>query len=51
MTLDEVELTRRRLEEQVKAKVEGDLFRYYRNVGSIVAAVLAAVGIFIGWPQ
>ncbi len=51
MTLDEVELTRRRLEEQVKAKVEGDLFRYYRNVGSIVATVLAAAGIFIGWPQ
>lgn len=51
MTPDEAELTRRRLEEQVKAKVEADLFRYYRNVGSIVFAVLATVGIFIGWPQ
>ncbi len=51
MTPEEIELTRRRLEEQVKAKVEADLFRYYRNVGSIVVAVLASVGIFVGWPQ
>lgn len=45
------ELQRRRLEDEVKAKVEKDLFRYYRNLGSIIIAVLAAVGVVIGWPQ
>lgn len=35
---------------EVKAKVEADLFRYYRNLGSIILAVLASVGVFIGWP-
>lgn len=53
MPLDEkdtIELMRRRLEEDVKSNVEGALFRYYRNVGSIIIAVLGAVGISIGWP-
>ncbi len=47
---DELELTRRRLEEQIKAKVEADLFRYYRNVGSAIVAVLGLVGFTVGWP-
>jgi hypothetical protein len=47
---DAYELTRRRLEDDVKKKVEGDLFRYYRNLGSIVVTVLGAVGIGLGWP-
>lgn len=51
ITGDQVELIRRRLEEDVKAKVERDLFRYYRNLGSIVIAALGFVGVVIGWPQ
>lgn len=47
---DAYELLRRRLEDDVKQKVESDLFRYYRNLGSIIIAVLGAVGISIGWP-
>jgi hypothetical protein len=45
------ELQRRRLEDAVKSKVEAELFRYYRNLGSIIITILAAVGIAIGWPQ
>lgn len=47
---DAIELTRRRLEDEIKEKVEGELFRYYRNIGSIIIAVLGAVGITFGWP-
>lgn len=47
---DKYELVRRRLEDEVKSKVEGELFRYYRNLGSIIITVLGAVGITIGWP-
>ncbi len=47
---DTFELLRRRLEDDVKSEVEGALFRYYRNVGSTIIAVLGAVGYFIGWP-
>ena len=47
---DQLELAQRRLQEAVKTKVEADLFRYYRNVGSIIIAVLGAVGIAFGWP-
>lgn len=47
---DAYELARRRLEDDVKKKVEDDLFRYYRNIGSIIITVLGMVGITIGWP-
>lgn len=47
---DQLELAQRRLEDQVKAKVETDLFRYYRNLGSVVVLVLGAFGFSIGWP-
>ena len=50
MDANELELTRRRLEDQVREKVEGSLFRYYRNLGSAILAALAAVGFFVGWP-
>lgn len=44
------ELGRRRLEEVVQKNLEGRLFRYYRNVGSIIIAVLAFFGYTVGWP-
>ncbi|MBX3566908.1 MAG: hypothetical protein KF914_02545 [Rhizobiaceae bacterium] len=50
MDSNEIELTRRRLEDEVRTKVEGSLFRYYRTLGSAIIAALAAVGYFIGWP-
>ena len=50
MDSNELELTRRRLEDEVRAKVESSLFRYYRNLGSAIIAALAAVGFFVGWP-
>lgn len=50
MDSDQFELLKRRLEEQVKDSVEARLFQYYRNMAGIVVAVLAFVGIAIGWP-
>ena len=50
MDSNEFELTRRRLEDEVRGKVEGSLFRYYRNLGSAILAALAGVGFFVGWP-
>jgi predicted nucleic acid-binding Zn-ribbon protein len=38
------------LEGQVRANVETALFRYYRNLGSAIIAVLGLVGISLGWP-
>lgn len=48
---DEAELIRRRLEDEIKANVEKELFRYYRNVGSVIITVLGFVGVSIGWPS
>jgi archaellum component FlaC len=39
------------LSREIKSDVEGSLFRYYRNVGSIIFATLAFVGVAFGWPQ
>lgn len=39
------------IREEVKSSVEKDLFKYYRNLGSVVLTVLAAVGITVGWPS
>lgn len=47
---DEEELLQRRLEEEIRANVESKLFRYYRNVGSVIITILSLVGISIGWP-
>jgi hypothetical protein len=50
MDRDALELAQRRLVEEVRAKVERDLFRYYRNVGSAIVVVLGTVGVTVGWP-
>lgn len=38
------------LEGEVRTNVETALFRYYRNLGSVIIAVLGLVGISLGWP-
>ena len=50
MEKDEEELLQRRLEETIRANVEAKLFRYYRNVGSLIITILGIVGVTIGWP-
>src|SRR5208337_4413502 len=39
------------LEGVVRANVESALFRYYRNLGSAIIAVLGIIGISLGWPE
>lgn len=47
---DLVELLTNRIETSVKKRVEADLFRYYRNLASIVVLVLGVFGYTVGWP-
>jgi uncharacterized phage infection (PIP) family protein YhgE len=47
---EEEELLQRRLEETIRVNVEAKLFRYYRNVGSLIITALGLVGVTIGWP-
>ena len=50
METDEEELLQRRLEDKIRENVEDKLFRYYRNVGSMIIAAFGVVGVTIGWP-
>ena len=50
MDKDEEELLQRRLVETIRANVEANLFRYYRNLGSLIITVLGLVGVTFGRP-
>lgn len=45
-----IQLAILKMKEEVKKSVETDLFKHYRNLGSVIFGVLGVAGITIGWP-